>query len=211
MAYQGYATTGDRRLKPRESDILAGRMRGLSGMLRNQQRKEMIAREDAYRKKAFAEDKRQFKEEQKLKRKQSKQEFGLEIGKTAVNLATSDFMSGAMDYTIGDLGSDIKGLGQKIGFGGTKIPSTRSPGGTMSGPTITATSGGPGFFSNIPLGSIASGGAMGFGIGSVFGDKSKGKRALYGGLAGAGMGLLGGGLSGALGGGIGGLFGGLLS
>lgn len=216
MASQMFGVTGNRRLKRNQKAELNTRLAMFPDILAAEQAASQQKKEAEFKERELKQTKDIARDEMKFKRQQSKAAFGLEVGKTAVNLATSDFMTGKFGgMTLGQAGSGVRNF-----FGGGAKPtgSTVSPGGTMSGPSTRVSPGSGstmmgkvgGYFSNIPIGSIAAGGLTGFGIGSMFGDMGKGKKMLYGGLAGAGLGLLGGGLSGALGGGIGGLFGGAI-
>lgn len=242
MASQMFGVTGNRRLKRNQTAEMRARLSMLPDILAAEQAAEQQRKDEAFRKKELAQEKKMAKEEQSWKREQSKRRFGLELGKTGLNLATSDFFkpgSGYAGTTIGKLGESAKGLfgidtatptatgptykkmtpmaasyGGKTGYIGGMTPQAAK--GTGGGKISAA--GGPGFgskvggfFKDIPIGSVFAGGLGGFGIGSMFGEQGGTKKMLYGGLAGAGLGLLSGGLSGALGGGLGGLFGGMLS
>jgi hypothetical protein len=216
MASQMFGVTGNRRLKRNQKAELNTRLAMFPDILAAEQAASQQKKEAEFKERELKQTKDIARDELKFKRQQSKAAFGLEVGKTAVNLATSDFMTGKFGgMTLGQAGSGIRNF---FG-GGAKTAQNPDPGvstamqrhGSIapgSGSTMMGKVGG--YFSNIPIGSIAAGGLTGFGIGSMFGDMGKGKKMLYGGLAGAGLGLLGGGLSGALGGGIGGLFGGMI-
>ncbi len=203
MASQMFGVTGNRRLKRNQKSELNARLRLFPDILAREQEASQQKREEAFKENQLAQEKRIAQDELKFKRQQSKQAFGLEMGKTAINLATSDFMTGKYGgMTLGQVGQKARGL-----WGGQKEAMPYIP--AEAGPQTFGQKA-KGYFSNIPIGSIAAGGLSGFGVGQMFGDMGGKKKMLYGGLAGAGIGLLGGGLSGALGGGLGGLFGGMI-
>lgn len=203
---QMFGVTGNRRLRRNQLAELRARQAQFPSILAAEQAAEQQRKEQEFKEKQLAQEKKIAKDELKFNRQESKREFGMEMGKLGVNLAFSDMLSGR---TLGTLSKDIRGI-----FGSTSAPTKPTtslqppgiPGRAMRG---VPKSGG-GFFSGVPTGSIAAGGLAGFGMGQMFGEKGGFKKSLYGGLAGAGLGLLSGGLSGALGGGLGGLFGGML-
>lgn len=205
---QMFGVTGNRRLKRNQLSELRARQAQFPSILAAEQAADQQRKEQEFKEKQLRQDKKIAQDELKFKRSEAKRRFGMEMGKLGINLAMSDMLSGK---TLGTIGSDIKGI-----FGGGKTPAGApktsfqppgTPGRAMSG---TPKAGG-GFFSNIPIGSIAAGGLTGFGVGQMFGEKGGLKKSLFGGLAGGALGLLsGGGLSGAVGGGLGGLFGGMI-
>jgi hypothetical protein len=207
MASQMFGVTGNRRLKRNQKSELNARLLQLPSILAAEQAAEQQRKDQAFKEKELAQNKKMAREEMKFKRSEAKRGFGLEVGKLGINIGTSNLLGG---QTIGSLGTQIKGLftggAQKQGSPTTSFQPHGTPNRAMSG---IPKSGG-GFFSGVPISSIASGGLAGFGAGSLFGGESKSKKLLYGGLAGAGLGLLSGGLSGALGGAAGGLFGGMI-
>lgn len=210
MASQMFGVTGNRRLRRNQRAELNARLQQLPSILAAEQAAEQQRKDEEFKKKQLAQEKKIAMDELKFKREESKRGFGMEMAKLGTNIGFSDMLQGR---TLGTIGKDIKGL-----FGGGTAkesqvsfqpPGTKGRAMTTSG-AIKGTSGSKGFFANMPIGSIAAGGLAGFGMGKMFGDMGKGKKLLYGGLAGAGLGLLSGGLSGALGGGLGGMFGGMI-
>jgi hypothetical protein len=207
MASQMFGVTGNRRLKRNQRSELNARLAQLPSILASEQAADQQRKEQEFKEKQLAQEKKIAKDELKFKRQESKRGFGMEMGKLGVNLAFSEYGG----QSLGQLGGSVRGL-----FGGgsgeTPKPTTSfQPPGTAGRAMGGIPKSGGGFFSSLPIGSIAAGGLAGFGMGSMFGESGKSKKLLYGGLAGAGLGLLSGGLSGALGGAAGGLFGGLIS
>jgi hypothetical protein len=194
MASQLVGTTGNRRLKRNQGAELRTRQSYFPTILAQEQGATQAAEQKKFQQKEMKQSEQNYKKSRQFSQEQSKQGFGLEVGKLGINLATSPYNRGGgrtVQEMLPQPGADARtDLQTKDGRTGT----------------ISRTAG---YFNNVQPASLATGGLAGFGIGNMFSEKSNKKKALYGMGAGLMSGMLSGG--GVLESGLGGLFGGMLS
>lgn len=197
MASQLRRVTGNRRLTSDPRAALQAKIANLPNRLAQQQQREVIKRDTRFQNKQIALQKKSAAQ----RRREQEATMGLEASKLGMNLAMSDLGG----KTIGDVTGGVKALKNKV-MGTEKTSGIQSTGPKQ--PTGNAVK-------DFNIGGAISSGLTGYGVGKLVGGKSKAKKSMFGGGAGALMGLLsankGGGLSGLLSGGLSGALGGYFS
>lgn len=168
---------------------LQARINRLPQMLQNRQSQAILKRDTAFQNSQIALQRSAAKQ----RKREQEAGMGLEASKLGVNLAMSD-MGGK---TLGDItrgAKDLYGNAFKKGYTNKAVP----------------TGAARGWQDKVSVGGALSSGLTGYGVGKLVGGKSKTKKSLYGGGAGALLGMLsapkGGGMMGGLvGGGLGAL------
>jgi len=199
MASQYLRVTGNPAGRAKTSNaILQSKIARLPQAMAAKQAREQIARDKKFQKQNI----QMAKKDMKFRERQEESAMGLEASKLGLNLAMSDMGS----KTLGDVGT-----GAKAAYRGVRDKFAK-PG---TNEKLNVEDKDPSMVSKLPIGAALSSGLTGYGVGKLVGGKSKGKKALYGGGAGALMGMMsapkGSGLGGMMAGGLTGALGGYFS
>ena len=150
--------------------ILQAKIGRLPQLLAQRQRKEVLARDSAFQNSQIALQKKQQKQAQR----EQQSAMGLEAARLGLNIGMSDMGQ----KTLGD----ISASGQNTyNSAKSSLTNTTKPAEVMPG---------KGPISGINIGGALSSGLVGYGVGNLVGGKKKGKKALWGGLAGGALGML---------------------